>query len=165
MGVPLGLSFCNSIPTWCSIMIELNPCSRWSCCRTPIPPLWLPQLIICQFCQGLQAVKEQLLFFCGCTVSAALGRRCFWKSLAWHAGSLFSVSCKSLIERIRRNLELAIAFRIFYASKRARSIIKWSNWFDENILPISLHNTPHPDPNTHSLSSAGQKWVGGVPVT
>jgi hypothetical protein len=94
-------------------------------------------------CQGV------ITILCGCTVSAALARRCFSKSLAWHAGSPFGVSCKSLIERIRRNLELAIAFRIFYASKRARSIIKRSIWFDENILPISVHNTPHPDPNTH----------------
>jgi hypothetical protein len=100
----------------------------------------LPRLASCQ---------GAITILCGCTVSAALGRRCFWKSLAWRAGLLFGVSCKSLIECIRRNLELAIAFRIFYASKRARSIIKQSMWFDENTLPISLHNTPHPDPNTH----------------
>jgi hypothetical protein len=87
----------------------------------------LPRLASCQ---------GAITILCGCTVLAALGRRYFWESLAWHAGLLFGVTCKSLIERIRRNLELAIAFHIFYASKRARSIIKQSIWFDENILPI-----------------------------
>jgi hypothetical protein len=122
MGVPLGLSFCNSIPTLVQHYQSLH-IRGW--------------LSLIHVAVGHVAGHQFLLN--GCHIWGY-----FWKSLAWCAGSPFHVSCKSLIECI------SPYFLCKRKSKKHNKTVNLI-WWKYSAYPsnFSLCNTPHPDPNTH----------------